>query len=224
MTDEPQAAKPSRPGPRALLIRCGATALLVALDLWSKAAVFAWLTPLESSGALDRTCSCGHQRMHVLGESVNWFSFMLSKNPGAAFGGFSGYPHPLVFGRIAAVLFLIWLLLRTPRGRPWFTAAVVLVLGGALGNLYDNLFLIDPGTPHPYGEVRDFIDVYFAKWGYHFPTFNVADSGITVGAVLLFLTSFAKDKGKEDQQLAVAAGADSNSEAAASVAPAVVSE
>ncbi|MCA8979587.1 MAG: signal peptidase II [Planctomycetes bacterium] len=197
MAEERQAAGRSRPGGRTLLFRFCCAALLVAMDLWTKAAVFAWLTPLEVSGELERTCVCGHQRMHVLGENVNWFSFMLSKNPGAAFGGFSGYPYVLVVGRIAAVLFLIWMLLRTPKGRPWFTAALVLVLGGALGNLYDNLFLIDPNTSHPFGEVRDFIDVYFARWNYHFPTFNVADSGITVGAVLLFLTSFSKDEPAE---------------------------
>lgn len=205
MSDAAQAADRPRPGGRALLLRFSVAAVLVVLDLWSKAAVFAWLAPLESSGELERTCVCGHQRMHVLGENVNWFSFMLSKNPGAAFGGFSGYPHVLVIGRIAAVLFLIWMLLRTPKGRPWFTAALVLVLGGALGNLYDNLFLIDPNTPHPYGEVRDFIDVYFARWEYHFPTFNVADSGITVGAVLLFLTSFAKEPARGAEQEATAA-------------------
>ena len=199
MTEAQQATDRPRAGARDMAYRLAGAAVLVVLDLWSKAAVFAWLTPLEFSGELERTCVCGHQRMHVLGENVNWFSFMLSKNPGAAFGGFSGYPHVLVMGRVAAVLFLIWMLWRTPRGRPWFTMALVLVLGGALGNLYDNLFLIDPNTTHPYGEVRDFIDVYFARWNYHFPTFNVADSGITVGAALLFLTSFAKDKAPDEQ-------------------------
>jgi signal peptidase II len=203
MSDEQQTAEHPRPAGRTLLFRFGGALVLVLLDLWSKAAVFAWLSPLESSGELARTCVHGHQRMHVLGENVNWFSFMLSKNPGAAFGGFSGYPHLLVFGRIAAVLFLVWMLARTPKGRPWFTLALVLVLGGALGNLYDNLFLIDPNTTHPFGEVRDFIDVYFARWNYHFPTFNVADSGITVGAVLLFLTSFAKEPVKESESASV---------------------
>jgi signal peptidase II len=199
MSESEQAPETQRAGARGMAYRFIGAAVLVVLDLWSKAAVFAWLTPLEATGELERTCVHGHQRMHVLGEGVNWFSFMLSKNPGAAFGGFSGYPHLLVLGRVAAVLFLIWMLFRTPRGRPWFTLALVLVLGGALGNLYDNLFLIDPNTTHPYGEVRDFIDVYFARWDYHFPTFNVADSGITVGAVLLFLTSFAKEKTADDK-------------------------
>lgn len=189
--------KAERPGAKALALRYGGALVLVVLDLWSKAAVFAWLGPLERSGELPITCPCGHRRMHVLGEDVDWFTFMLSKNPGAAFGGFANVPHLLVGGRVLAVLFLVWMLLRTPRGRPWFTLALVLVLGGAMGNLYDNLFLIDPATSHPYGEVRDFIDVYFADLPfrdtpYHFPTFNVADSGITVGAILLFLTSFAK--------------------------------
>jgi signal peptidase II len=69
-----------------------------------------------------------------------------------------------------------------------------LVLSGALGNLYDNLFLDDPHDAHPFGKVRDFIDVYFAAFDWHFPTFNVADSCITVGAILLLYTSlFGKE-------------------------------
>ncbi len=211
--------KAPRPGARTLLARFGGALVLVALDLWSKAAVFAWLGPLERAGELPITCPCGHRRMHVLGEDVDWFTFMLSKNPGAAFGGFASFPHALVAGRVLAVLFLVWMLLRTPRGRPWFTLALVLVLGGAMGNLYDNLFLIDPNTAHPYGEVRDFIDVYFADLPfrdapYHFPTFNVADSGITVGAVLLFLTSFA---GRDDDR----ADGDTDGDADGNAGPAV---
>jgi signal peptidase II len=60
-----------------------------------------------------------------------------------------------------------------------------------MGNLYDNLFM--PSGELPFGQVRDFIDVYFRVWDWHFPTFNVADSCISVGAVLLFLSSWSKD-------------------------------
>ncbi|MEO0662199.1 MAG: signal peptidase II, partial [Planctomycetota bacterium] len=79
----------------------------------------------------------------------------------------------------------------TPKGQPVQLAALVLVLAGALGNLYDNLYFEPhPGLPgflegRSYGPVRDFIDVYFAPWDWHFWTFNVADSCISVGAVLL---------------------------------------
>jgi signal peptidase II len=119
---------------------------------------------------------------------------MISRNPGAAFGQLDAFPWFLVLGRAAAALFLVWLIVRTPRTRPWFGAALVLVLGGALGNLYDNLFLDAPDDAHPFGLVRDFIDVYFGAFDWHFPTFNVADSCITVGAVLLLLSSFRSEK------------------------------
>ena len=57
-------------------------------------------------------------------------------------------------------------------------------------SVIDNLWLEPPGPGHmldghPFGLVRDFIDVYFARWDWHFPTFNVADSAITVGIALL---------------------------------------
>jgi signal peptidase II len=86
------------------------------------------------------------------------------------------------------------LLARTPTGRGIFTTALVLVLGGALGNLYDNLFLNLPHEGRPFGPVRDFIDVYFRAFDWHFPTFNVADSCITVGAALLLLSGLLGDR------------------------------
>jgi len=180
---------PGRPQARTLLLRFLVVAVLVALDLWSKHAVFAWL---EGSLEMQRD-ACGHKRLHVLGDDVGWFTFMLSLNPGAAFGQFASWPHVLVGGRIIAVLFLCFLVIRTETRRPWFTAALVLVMSGALGNLYDNLMMprIDD---RPYGMVRDFIDVYFANWNWHFPTFNVADSCITVGAVLLLLSGLGKQE------------------------------
>ena len=61
--------------------------------------------------------------------------------------------------------------------------ALSLVLGGAFGNLVDRVF---------YGYVIDFIDVYYANW--HWPTFNIADSAIVIGAALLLLDAFATHK------------------------------
>ncbi|MEM8713891.1 MAG: signal peptidase II, partial [Planctomycetota bacterium] len=122
--------------------------------------------------------------------------FMLNLNYGAAFGKASGAPWLLVGGRCLASLFLIWLIFRTPRGQRVYLAALVLILSGALGNLYDNFFYVpSPDFPgvipdRAFGPVRDFIDVYFYGWDWHFPTFNVADSCITVGAVLLLASGF----------------------------------
>jgi signal peptidase II len=170
-----------------ILRRLSAVVLLVALDLGSKSAVFAWLGRLGARGELvPHRCGLGvHERLPLVGD---WLAFSLSRNPGAAFGGLAGVPWLLVGGRILAALVLLWLLVRARESRPWTSRACVLILGGALGNLYDNLFLHVPGDSHPFGLVRDFIDVYFGFADWHFDTFNFADSCICVGAVILVAT------------------------------------
>ncbi|HUR27866.1 MAG TPA: signal peptidase II [Planctomycetota bacterium] len=180
----------------AVVVRMAWVAGLVALDLWSKAWVFARLGPPgQPTGGVELDLDVhAHGRETLIGD---WLAFMTSLNPGMAWG-FDKLPmHVLVYGRLAAVLLLIWMVARNSTRRPWMTAALVLVLAGAMGNLYDNLFTdykVDlRGNEYPFGQVRDFIDVYFARWQWHFPTFNVADSCISVGAVLLFLVSWKKE-------------------------------
>lgn len=176
-------------------------ALLVALDLWTKSAMFEWLTPVpgeappEGAEVWART---GHWRFPVIGE---FFGFMLSENKGAAWGFGHEHPYLLVGGRIVAVIVLTFFVLRTEASQRLLSAAFVLVLAGAIGNLHDNL-LRTPPQGHPFGAVRDFLHVYFERWNYHFPTFNVADSCITVGAVLLIVSSFTSEskKGGEVRQ------------------------
>ncbi len=175
-------------------------ALIVALDLYSKAAVFGWLEPIENT--LPSGCHPGHHRSFLVG---NWLALMLNVNYGAAFGQLDGIPYVLVVGRMLAAILLTWLVFRAPFGHRLYLISLVLILGGALGNLYDNLFQPIPAKPGaPFGPVRDFIDVYFEFRSWHFPTFNVADSCITVGAVLLLLSGFggrteaAGDEGEED--------------------------
>ena len=178
------------------VFRFAIVAGLGVLDLWSKAAVFEWLTQNRDQLVLD---SHGHLRYPILGE---WFTFMKSENRGAAWGHFESMPYLLIGGRIVAVLFLSWLVLRATKARPVFTLALMLVLAGASGNLWDNLFL-EPPHDHPFGAVRDFIDVYFPVFGedgWHFPTFNVADSCISVGAVLLLLSGVGSTEEVENVQ------------------------
>lgn len=167
--------------------RFAIVASLVALDLWSKAAIFRWTDPLLRSNQLGYDVH-GHERRALLGD---WLAIMPSLNPGAAFGKLDSVPYLLVCGRIGAALFLIWLLVKSPVRRPVFNTALLLVLAGALGNLYDNLLRARTlyqdriYAERPFGPVRDFIDVYFGAWDWHFWTFNVADSCITCGAILL---------------------------------------
>ena len=113
-------------------------------------------------------------------EVLSWLNITLAHNYGAAFsflsdaGGWQRWFFIVLASAISLVL-LVWLL-RLAR-REWITAlGLALVLGGAIGNLVDRIRL---------GYVVDFIDVHFSGW--HYPAFNVADSAITCGVILLLL-------------------------------------
>ncbi|MEK7696765.1 MAG: signal peptidase II [Pseudomonadota bacterium] len=110
-------------------------------------------------------------------------------NKGAAFGflsSASGWQN--VFFIVVALIAcgVILYLLRRTRDR-LLAVALVLVLGGAIGNLVDRLI---------YGYVVDFVDVYYQNW--HWPAFNVADSAITVGAILIALDAIGIGKSSQD--------------------------
>lgn len=188
----PASPETSRSRRRRVAVCLAFVALLVAADLASKAAVFEWL---ESDAPLERDAH-GHDRV-VIAEP--WLAFMLNLNDGAAFGRFRNIPHVLVPGRGLAALLLLFLVVRAPRAQRLYLISLVLILSGALGNLYDNV-MRPPRDGRPYGPVRDFIDVYFPSWDWHFPTFNVADSCISVGAVLLLLSGFGS-KGAEESRV-----------------------
>jgi signal peptidase II len=168
-------------------------AALVLLDLWSKSAVFGWWPHAEGL----TICPHGYARYQLLG---NWLALTTVRNPAAALGLFGDWPHLLVIGRGVAVLLLGWLLVVTQLRHRLVLAAMVLVLSGAVGNLCDNLWLGETEPGHPYGMVRDFIDVYFGIWEWHFPTFNVADSCITVGAVLWVASGLFHKSEKKGQE------------------------
>jgi len=181
---------------------CLAVALaLVVLDLWSKTAAFDFLETAD----LQVTHN-GYHRYPLVGD---WLALMENLNYGAAFGQGSSFPWLLVPLRGVALIVVTVLIVRAPRGQRAYLSALVLILSGAAGNLYDNLFngeLFVEGRP-PFGPVRDFIDVYFGVWDWHFPTFNVADSCITVGAVLLVLSGMGEKKQGDEAPEAPEAGA-----------------
>jgi signal peptidase II len=115
-------------------------------------------------------------------EVTGFFNLVLVFNKGAAFSFLAdapGWQTPLLvaFAFGAAILVTV-LLVRSP-GRRLLSAGLALILGGALGNVIDRLRL---------GHVVDFVDLHAAGW--HWPAFNVADSAITVGAVLLIVDGF----------------------------------
>lgn len=185
----PEPLDPLGPPPRSRHGLCLlAVAGLVALDLWSKSAAFEFLA--EATLVRDDT---GHDRYPLVG---NWLGMMRNLNYGAAFGQLKGMPTALVGLRAVAIVVLGVLVFRAPRRQGLYLSALVLILAGAMGNFYDNLFHrpFDHEVGRPFGPVRDFIDVYFPGLHWHFPTFNVADSCITVGAVLLLLSGLVGGK------------------------------
>jgi signal peptidase II len=128
----------------------------------------------------------------------DFFQLRLVYNPGAAFGLHVGAASRWVFmGLSTAALVILANMLRTARpGDRLRVYATALVFAGAAGNLIDRI-------RSPRGVV-DFLDFTFGS--YHFPTFNVADSAVTCGAILLALSLWREDR-EAAQAAAVAASA-----------------
>ena len=147
--------------------------LVIALDLLSKRVAETGLSLYQQVPVLD-----------------GLFSFTLAYNTGAAFsflsdaGGWQRWFFILIAVGVSAIL-VIWLA-RLRRDKWMESAALALILGGALGNLYDRIV---------HGHVVDFILVHWQQ-EWFFPAFNIADSAITVGAILLILDMFGARKGK----------------------------
>jgi signal peptidase II len=143
--------------------------------LWLSAIVIA-LDQISKWWALHALAPAGVPHSVIPG-FLNW---TLAFNRGAAFNFLadgSGWQRWffVVLALVICAVLLVWLA-RTPR-RDWRTGLPLgLIVGGALGNLIDRLHA---------AQVTDFIHVYFRQWDY--PVFNVADCGITVGAVLLIV-------------------------------------
>lgn len=117
---------------------------------------------------------------------TGFFNLVQVFNRGAAFSMLAdapGWQRELFAGiAVAASAFIVVLLARHSADR-LFCAGLALILGGALGNLWDRIAL---------GHVVDFLD--FHALGYHWPAFNLADSAITVGAAVLILDGFRARK------------------------------
>ena len=110
-----------------------------------------------------------------------FFNLVLVHNTGAAFSflaGASGWQRWFFTAITVAISAFIVVMLRKHHADHWMAAALALVLGGALGNLYDRVTL---------GHVVDFVQLHAAGW--YFPAFNVADSAITVGVAMLIWDS-----------------------------------
>jgi len=141
---------------------------------WLAVAAFIAVADQASKYAISASLRPGEAR-----EITGFFNLVLAYNRGAAFSFLSdagGWQRVLFIVIAAVAVAVIVALLAKHPGERLFCAGLALILGGALGNVWDRVAL---------GHVLDFLD--FHAFGWHFWAFNVADSAITVGAGLLIL-------------------------------------
>lgn len=147
---------------------------------------FKWLWLSLGIILLDQGAKQLAEAQLTLHQAVNWFPYFdwyLTYNTGAAFSflaGAGGWQR-WFFTVIAIVisLFILYWLRQLPPADRLTALSLSLILGGAIGNLIDRLV---------FGHVIDYIQIWLGS--YPFPAFNVADAAISVGAVLLILSSF----------------------------------
>lgn len=147
------------------------TAIVFVLDQWTKISVVKQIELYQSI------------------EITGFFNLTHVRNYGAAFsfladsGGWQRWFFTII-ALVVSVVIIRWLS-QTKKTQVMLPIAFCLILGGALGNVYDRLVL---------GYVVDFLSVYYEDW--YFPAFNIADSAISLGAFLLIVDMF---KNKEDE-------------------------
>ena len=146
----------------------------------SRSSLLPWLGIALAVVLLDQITKTVVIDTFQLGDSrtiTGFFNLVRVHNSGAAFSflaGASGWQRWFFVGLgIVAALFIVWML-RSHGGQRLFSWALALILGGAVGNVVDRLL---------HGYVVDFIQLHHRGW--YFPSFNVADSAITLGAILL---------------------------------------
>ena len=169
---EPTPIAVKKPGLRTPMLFWPIAATIVVLDYVTKRMVEARLVP--------------HVAHSVFGD---WFRLTLTYNTGAAMNFSLGTSSRMVFTVVAIVMItvIVQMYRATPRNDYWQATALALIAGGALGNLLDRL--------RSARGVVDFIDIGSPGW--RFWTFNIADSGVTCGAVLLALLILSRPVPKE---------------------------
>jgi signal peptidase II len=146
-------------------------------------------------GSVREPCSRSACREIVVIDG--FWTYHYAENRGAAWSMLANLPDALrlpffLLTTVGAIGFILWYFRKVPRDKKLLASALVLIFGGAIGNLIDRMYL---------GYVIDFIHWYAGD--YHWPTFNVADSAITSGAVLLLLdVLFSKEKKPAKEKMA----------------------
>ena len=154
----------------------------------SKTALLPWLVLALILLIADQFTKVLILGYYQLGDSTlvtSFFNIVRVHNSGAAFSflaSASGWQRWFFTAvGVGAAVFIIYML-RSHPGQKLFSFALACILGGAVGNVIDRLL---------YGYVVDFLDFHYA--GTHFPAFNIADSAITIGVILMLLDSFRRE-------------------------------
>jgi signal peptidase II len=145
--------------------------------------MFKWLSVSFVIIVLDQITKYYASQELVLYQAVQiipGFNLTLMHNTGAAFSFLSqagGWQRWFFIGlaSLISIAIIVWMA-GLPANKRWLLAALAFVLGGAIGNLWDRIFL---------GYVVDFIEVYYQDM--FWPAFNIADSAITIGAIMLII-------------------------------------
>lgn len=153
--------------------------------IWPWLLVAAWVAVDQATKLAVTAAIPPHRTVELVPGLLN---LVHVHNRGAAFGLLddgSGWQVGLLAAVAVAVIgaLSVWLY-RLGRAEPGTRVALALILGGAVGNLIDRVRL---------GHVIDFVDVHWYQ-AYHYPAFNVADSGITLGAILLIVVLIREER------------------------------
>lgn len=149
--------------------------------IWLIVAAIAFVIDIISKLAIHYTFNL-YDSIQIL----PFFSITYVRNIGAAFSMFEGQRWALAVIALLVSAFILYTLYKNNRDKKLENSALALILGGALGNLFDRLY---------HGYVIDFLDVNFGNW--HYPTFNIADCSICVGVALYVLSGLLTKKNTE---------------------------
>ncbi|MGE0754726.1 MAG: signal peptidase II [Alphaproteobacteria bacterium] len=122
-------------------------------------------------------------------EVTGYFNLVAVWNPGVSFGMFAGYNQPMILSAMSVVIVIILAVWLTRCDSRVLAIGLGLVIGGAIGNVADRL---------RFGKVFDFLDFHVSGW--HWPAFNIADSAIFIGVVLLCIHSMFLEHKKESKE------------------------
>jgi signal peptidase II len=181
--------------PKAKPSRCGAKLFGIVRELFVKrniiwfvlgAVVVIVLDQITKNAILSRFAL--HETYEVIS---GFFNLVYVMNPGAAFGFLSGasetFRYIFFIGvTVTAVFLIVYYLLKSKPGSIVSVIALTMIFAGAVGNLIDRI---------RFGAVVDFLDVYLGTW--HWPAFNVADSAISIGAILMIWEMIINSKKRD---------------------------